>query len=168
MGIVHFVQEGKHSCPARACITRNVRSLGLLLTHLFRSGRILRVQVTLLPRLHLLNQAVSRMLRFAFWSLFFESSKFNSNSFTFQREEFPGGVLARNKYASAETVRYAFVTLRVAILLTRVKKLRQIAYFVALSAHVDEAYSSLLFTIDIISALFDCVGQHDSLHLVSC
>jgi len=70
----------------------------------------------------------------------------------------PGGVPARNKAASAVTVRYALVALSAANLWGRILRFRQIAYSVALSAHVDEAYSSLLFTTDIRSALLDSEG----------
>ncbi|KAL4122215.1 hypothetical protein QTP88_014587 [Uroleucon formosanum] len=69
-----------------------------------------------------------------------------------------GGFPARNKAASAETVRYALVTLRAAILCARIIRFRHIAYLHALSAHVGQAYSSLLFTTDISSVLLDWEG----------
>lgn len=60
----------------------------------------------------------------------------------------PGGVPARNRAAPAQTVRYALVILRAASFWARIIRFRQIVCLFTLSAHVDEACSSLLFTTD--------------------
>lgn len=70
----------------------------------------------------------------------------------------PGGALARNKAASAETVWYTLVTLIAAHPRGRIIRFRQIAYPVALSANIDEVYSNLLFTVGNISSLLDLEG----------
>lgn len=113
---------------------------------------IASVQAALLPQLHLSDQAASRMLRFPGLSLRVSSIrviKFASNTFNFKNQVIPGGVPVRNKGVSAETVRYAHVTLKAIIIWALVTKFRKIAYFVAFSDHVNEAACCSLRTLPI-------------------